>query len=418
MDVSSRFRLLHGETEAFREMPQPGRLRLNRKGFALAEGVGKKTAVYPHMRLAAHPSPHIGDLFSPLFGRVAEVNDRFLILEAMEPDYDARQEAAPDVTKTDLLASGAQGEELFSMLKSLGVDTRPLRQQCETLIINGLNPEPGITWAEPMLTTHGEELEAGIGALRRLVPARETLLALPEGMEARPAGLEVVHVPELYPASINALVVKAVTGRENPQDVGIVALHDLWALARVAHTGLPLVETVLTVWSPGKVGNYMVKDGSAIADLLEFCGIELESGDMLIRGGPMRGESLDRAAHCVSKGTFGVFVLKGGESPPLEGNAPCISCGACIRACPARLDPSVMSRNAEFALHERNYAEHMECCLDCGMCGYVCVARRPVPQYIRQSRRVLGLDAHASDPAKRLREITSAEAREPEKGNT
>lgn len=48
----------------------------------------------------------------------------------------------------------------------MGVDTRYLSQNKELLIVNGLNPEPGITWAEPMLETHVRNLRSGLALLR------------------------------------------------------------------------------------------------------------------------------------------------------------------------------------------------------------------------------------------------------------
>ena len=103
----------------------------------------------------------------------------------------------------------------------------------------------------------------------------------------------------------------------------------------------------------------------------------------------MRGESLDRLNRSVTKGTYGIFVVEAGTIPPMEGHSPCVSCGACVLVCPARLKPSNLSRYAEFALHERCRAEHIESCLECGLCGYVCIARRPVLQYIRLAKRKL-----------------------------
>ena len=109
----------------------------------------------------------------------------------------------------------------------------------------------------------------------------------------------------------------------------------------------------------------------------------------MVRGGPLRGESFDRLDRSVTKGTYGIFVVEAGTIPPMEGHSPCVSCGACVLVCPARLKPSNLSRYAEFALHERCRAEHIESCLECGLCGYVCIARRPVLQYIRLAKRKL-----------------------------
>jgi electron transport complex protein RnfC len=67
----------------------------------------------------------------------------------------------------------------------------------------------------------------------------------------------------------------------------------------------------------------------------------------------------------------------------MEGDSSCINCGACITICPARIDPRMLSRYAEFAKYGFSRKENFELCVDCGLCGYVCIARRPVLQYIR-----------------------------------
>ena len=69
----------------------------------------------------------------------------------------------------------------------------------------------------------------------------------------------------------------------------------------------------------------------------------------------------------------------------------CVACGSCSAICPARLRPDMLSRYAEFGLHDRCYDEYITSCLECGLCGYVCIARRPVLQYIRLAKEKLGL---------------------------
>ena len=278
---------------------------------------------------AVHPSPLKGDAFSPIFGRICEINERSIFVEAVEPNEEQRLAAeAVERDKLDLLSLPERGAELGLILKSLGLNTRSLGQDCKTLIINGLNPDPGVTWAEPMLLTHLDNLKAGLEVLRRLSPAEKILLAVPKEMRLHHHDIEVAAVPSQYPASINALVIKAVTGKENPEGVGIVGLHNVWSLGRVARTGLPLIETVVTIGSFEHSGNYIVKEGSTIGELLEFANIELKNGDTLVRGGPLRGESLDKLDRSVTKGSTGVFVVEAGTIPPMEGHSPCINCGA------------------------------------------------------------------------------------------
>ena len=350
--------------------------------------------IYPNMRLAVHPNPGKGDKFSPIFGKITDVSERSIFIDYVEPD-EGLLSAAAAVKKADLLAAPEQGQDLALLLKSFGLNTRSLGQDCSTLIINGLNPDPGVTWAEPMLLAHQDTIRAGLKVLRRLSPANRIILAIPKELNLHFTDIEVAHVPAHYPASINALVVKAVTGKENPEGVGIVGLHNLWSLGHVVRTGLPLTETVVTLGSLEHSGNYIVREGSLIGDLLEFAHITVHTGDTLVRGGPLRGESVDKLTRSITCGTPGVFVVEAGTIPPMEGHSPCINCGACVMTCPARLSPSILSRNAEFALHDRNIEEHITSCLECGLCGYVCIARRPVLQYIRLSKYKLAQAAAA-----------------------
>ena len=142
---------------------------------------------------------------------------------------------------------------------------------------------------------------------------------------------------------------KSITGKEHPEGVGVVGLHNVWSLGRVARTGLPLIESVITLGSYTHSGNYIVKEGSMLGELLEFAHITLNSGDTLVRGGPLRGEASTAWTAASPKGSTGVFVVEAGTVPPMEGHSPCINCGACVLIRPARLSPSMLSRNAEFA---------------------------------------------------------------------
>lgn len=388
-----RFYLVYGISQRFSDGPSPSRVRLNREGFTPVDGLKKKTYIYPGMLLATHPSSEKGDLFSPIHGEVTEINERSILIAAVPAQPDA-----PTRDPVDLLGSGMEGHELLLAVKRLGVNTRSLGYRCKTLIINALNPDPGVTWAEPMLNSHMRNLRAGMELHKRMARAEEIILAVPKGFKAEYEGIKIAHVSAEYPNSLNPLVIKNVTGHENPPDVGIVGLHNIWSLGRVGRTGLPLTETVITIGSYEHSGNYIVKEGTTVGELLEFASIPVKMGDTVVRGGPLRGESLDRLDRSVTKGAYGIFVVEAGTIPPMEGHSPCVSCGACVLACPARLSPSALSRYAEFALHERCRKENIDYCMDCGLCGYVCVARRPVLQYIRLAKHKLAeMDARAKN---------------------
>lgn len=377
-----RFRLVYGENRPFIEGLKPRTLRLNREQFSLVPGLKKKAQVYPGMLLAEHPSLEKGDLHAPTYGVITEINVRSIFVEVQD-EKDIDVSAFPAVEPVDLLGGDLRGEELVLAVKKLGVNTRSLGQSADTLVINGLNPEPGVTWAEPMLVECAPELEAAIELIRRFGRAKDMILAVPKGAQVKVKGIRIVEVEPEYPASINALLIKAITGKENPAGWAAVSMHNVWSLGRVAVTGLPLMDTVITVGAEDYWANYVVKNGSIVGQLLEIADISINNGDTILRGGPLRGESLDKLDRSITKGSYGFFVVKAGTIPPMEGDSSCINCGACITICPARIDPRMLSRYAEFAKYGFSRKENFELCVDCGLCGYVCIARRPVLQYIR-----------------------------------
>ena len=110
-----RFHLVYGVTQRYSNGPEPRRVRLNREGYKLVEGVTKKALVYPRMRLAVHPSPLKGDAFSPIFGRITDVTERSLFVEAIEPD-EALRALADGVEKfRQLFASEGMPLEYFNL---------------------------------------------------------------------------------------------------------------------------------------------------------------------------------------------------------------------------------------------------------------------------------------------------------------
>ncbi len=390
MLTDPRFHLVSNVRERFGQGPEPTYVRLNREGFSIDAGIKKKTLVHPYMHLATHPFAGKGDLFAPMYGEITDITERSVFVRHMEPteEMKAACEAEP---MTDILACEERGEALVPVLKAMGLNTKSLGQECETLIVNCQNPDPGVTWAEPMLLTHTRTLAAGLTMLRRLSRAQRIILAVPEELKIKVHDFEVVPVPSRYPASVNALVVKAVTGRERPDGIGIVGLHNVWSLGHVAMTRKPLIETVITIGSLSFTGNYIVRDGSTVGELLKFARVTLSAGDTIVRGGPLRGESVDKQDRSITKGATGLFLVEKGSVAPMIGHSPCVSCGSCVAICPARLRPDMLSRYAEFGLHKRCLEQYISSCLECGLCGYVCIARRPVLQYIRLAKAKLGI---------------------------
>ena len=191
-----RFHLVYGVTQRFSYGPSPKLVRLNREGFTLVPGLKRKTPVYPGMLLGEHPAPDKGDLFASIHGEISEITERSVFLAATDPSKDA-----PEVEPVDLLGQGLEGDELALAVKKMGVNTRSLGRRCKTLIINALNPDPGVTWAEPMLVSHVENLRTGMELHRRMARADNVILAVPKGSKVAYEGIPLAYVEPEYPTA-------------------------------------------------------------------------------------------------------------------------------------------------------------------------------------------------------------------------
>jgi electron transport complex protein RnfC len=267
-------------------------------------------------------------------------------------------------------------EELCRKLLELGVDTSRFHPT-RTLIINGLNPEPGVVISELLVQGAQDTLKAGLQALERALKPGIVKLVVASGKQISLHGCTTVHASDVYPATIDALVVYAATGSERPDNVDVISVADLYRVGRVAETKLPLTETVVGVGE--KV--FLVSAGMPVEMLLGAAAAPHGSDQKVVLGGPMRGLAIYDLSVGIPKDCSAVTLVPEGVFPAVQPN-PCINCGECVLVCPARIQPGMLSRYAEFGMFEDTQSRHVSACLECGMCTFVCPANRPVMQYL------------------------------------
>jgi electron transport complex protein RnfC len=75
----------------------------------------------------------------------------------------------------------------------------------------------------------------------------------------------------------------------------------------------------------------------------------------------------------------------------LNPDNPCLNCGECIRACPAKVPVNMLVRLLENSLYEEAAQEYdLLSCIECGLCSYVCVAQIPVFHFIMLGKYEFG----------------------------
>ena len=156
------------------------------------------------------------------------------------------------------------------------------------------------------------------------------------------------------------------------------------AIAEKLRFDKPLYERVVTVTGTpvGRPGNYLVRVGTRLRDLLEFAQCRFDRVGKVICGGPMMGIAQYSLEVPVVKGTSGV-VVQTPEEVDLAAEEPCIRCGRCVDSCPVFLEPYQIAQLVKAARWEAVDDYHIMNCMECGSCAYVCPAKIPLVQYIK-----------------------------------
>ncbi|MDD3313130.1 4Fe-4S dicluster domain-containing protein [Pseudodesulfovibrio sp.] len=322
-------------------------------------------------RLATASAPGAGDIHTPIAGVVTHVDAYRIRVEARGHD---------EVEPVDLAA--LSGKALYDKLLELGVDLPPA-DAVDTLIVNGVDAEQGVLTRASLLASTPEPLEHGLKTIHALYKPRLTTLAVLKGASIPDYDIQLTEIDHNYPAGLDPLVALAVTGIEAPDHTEVIGLETVYHLGRVMRTGLPVLETPVTV--DGKLA--IVPVGMPVSRVLGEAGIVPAEGDRIVLGGFLRGEAAALPTQGVDRSAVAVTLVR--NPAPVAEDVACVGCGECVRRCPARLDPSMITSYAEFGLYDKAAQAHVEVCFECGLCGFFCLAHRPMLQYIRLAKSEL-----------------------------
>jgi electron transport complex protein RnfC len=284
----------------------------------------------------------------------------------------------------------------------------------ELLVLNGAECEPWIACDDALLREHADEVVLGGRLMARIVGAGRVLLAIEDSMvealaaaraaaAARGEGrVEVVEVPTRYPEGGERQLIQVLTGREVPRgglprDIGVVVQNVATARAawRAVALGEPLTARVVTVTGRGvaQPGNFVVPIGTPVAHLVEHAGGYTADAARLLLGGPMMGQALAHDDFPIGKQDNCVLVLAADECVEREPEMPCIRCGDCASACPARLLPQQLLWHVRAGNLERAQDQGLFDCIECGCCDLVCPSHIALTQPFREAKLAVRLAA-------------------------
>ena len=335
--------------------------------------VAETEEVHAGQRIAESRQDVTGDIHASVGGSITAVHTEYIEIRTAR-----NQQRLPGINVDEI-----EADLLPSALKSLGIDISKLRT-VKTLVINALNPEPTHAVSDSLLTHGTDVIKRGLDLLLPLLQPEEVVLAVAQGSENTFGDYKVVEIDPFYPSCVDELVIAAVTGREAPPDAMALNLNYLYGVGRVAGTGYGLTETVVSI----KDCCFRFKIGTPLGDVLKEVGLVASSGDRVIIGGPMRGDTAYSPAQGLPASARCVTLVLAGAFPPVK-DSPCLSCGDCVMHCPARIRPDMIARHAEFGMWKDTLDYGLDICFECGICGYYCPGRRPLLQYIRLAKKEL-----------------------------
>ena len=348
--------------------------------------VKKKQIVGRGEVVAENPSKsayNLGFVHSSIDGMVVDILPDAVVIGPLPAPKEGEEAPVPAVAEPCAELDTLANEDLCRKLMELGVDTSRFHPT-RTLIINGLNPEPGVVVSEQLVQGAQETLKAGLQLLERALKPGTVKLVVASGKQISLHGCTTVNASDVYPATIDPLVVYAATGAERPDNVDVISIAELFLVGRVAETKMPLMETVASIGE--KV--FRIPVGMSVQALLEAAGVSPEADRKIALGGPMRGQAIYDLAVGIPKTCHAVTLVPAGLFPEVLPNA-CINCGECVLVCPARINPGMLSRYAEFQMYDTARTQRVGACLECGMCTFVCPALRPVMQYLLLAKEQL-----------------------------
>jgi electron transport complex protein RnfC len=283
---------------------------------------------------------------------------------------------------------------------------------CRTLIVNGAECEPHISCDDVLMRESAQTILQGSLVLLDLLQGQDMILAIerdkPEAIRSMSAAAEglddarvrIAELPTIYPAGGERQLVEVLTGREVPSgrypaEIGFPC-HNVGtahAVARLVQRGEPVMSRIVTVTGRGveTPRNVEAPLGTPIAELVARCGGYRGTVERLIHGGSMMGYALPTDEMPVTKATNCVIAATAEEIRTGCHEWPCIRCGECARACPARLLPQELLLAALAEDHEGLQRLSLEDCIECGCCDVTCPSQIPLTQRFRVAKRAEAL---------------------------
>ncbi len=281
-------------------------------------------------------------------------------------------------------------------------------EEIRYIIANGAECEPGITCDDRLMREHTDWVVEGLKIVLSIFPNAKGVIAIEDNkpgaikaMEEAVKGNEKLSVLTLktkYPQGGERNLVHAVTGMYMesgalPASLGVIVdnVATLAAIYRAVAYNEPIMTKGFTATGDAfnNPGNFTVRLGTSLKEIVEAAGGLKEGAKKIILGGPMMGPAISNLDAPIVKANNALtaYMEDEVEKAELQMNA-CIRCGRCTRVCPLGLMPQQMAKACERGDIERFVKLSGADCIQCGTCSFICPAKRPLTQLFKQTKPV------------------------------
>lgn len=366
------------------------------------------------------------NVHSPVSGKVAKIDTAIdawgMKMPAIFIDVEG-DEWLPEIDRSEKLLTSCTytPEEIVKKIADAGIVglggacfptqvklTPPPGKVAEVLIVNAVECEPYLTCDHQLMMEHAEEIVIGVTILMKALKIQRAIIGIennkPDAIElmqktvSRQMGIEVQPLKLKYPQGGEKQLIDACIGRQVPSgalpiEVGAVVQNvaTVYAVYQAVQKNRPLIDRVITVTgkSVNKPGNFQVRFGTPLNDVIAMAGGIPENTGKIIAGGPMMGRAMSSTDMPANKRISGVLIMQESESTRPEPQN-CIRCAKCVSVCPMGLEPYLLARMAGKNMWNEVEKHNVMDCIECGCCLFTCPSNRPLLDYIRMGKNKVG----------------------------
>ena len=337
---------------------------------------------------------------SEVMAVVIESDGKDTLHESVKPNKDldslTPEEIIDIVREAGIVGMGGAGFPTCVKLKP----AKPV----DTILLNGCECEPLLTADHRVLLEFADDIIYGLKAILKTTGAEKGLIVIEDNkpdaielMQAKVAdidNIEVVVAKTKYPQGAEKTLIKRVMGRQVPRgglpaDVGVIVdnISTVKAISDAIQTGMPLIERVATVTGEKikNPGNYIVKIGTSVKEMIDYCGGTTDDDVLIKMGGPMMGFELSDLNVPMMKGSNGIIAIDTDQT----AEQPCIKCGRCVDVCPMDLSPLYFAKYADEENWQGMKDMNVMDCVECRCCQYICSSKIPLVAKIKAGKNAV-----------------------------